>query len=261
MAALIAPVMPRSTGAAAFESWASSPITTSPIRPAATPTAVSSTAAERPLETRTRVAADSRGISRKILARRGRATNAWSARFTGEKNRVILNGRVFCAGFCRRRDQFGFGARLLGAGVFRSFVLYTVICFVFRFHMFAQSRRMLSTFVRGVSLGFRTCRRAASLDFLAFVFGNLGRFGGSNFFRFLRGFHFLFRLVVEFRAANDGIGFSLVLHLLMLGFDEVRSEGRDLIFAQLCFPADLFHRLPNFFLLVNGNICRRLVLF
>lgn len=130
-------------------------------------------------------------------------------------------------------------------------MLCVVIRFVFHFHMLAKRRRMLGAFVCGVGLGFGTCGCAASLDFFAFFFGNLARFGGVSFFRFLRGFHFLFGLVVELRAPNDGIGFCLVLHLLMCGFDEVRGEGRDLIFAQLCFPADLFCGLPNLILLVS----------
>jgi hypothetical protein len=243
--------MPRSAGAAAFESRTSSAITASAIRPAATPAAVASTA-EWALEAGARVAANARGIPRKIFARRGRTTDARSPRFTREKNRVILNDCMFRAGFtCRRGDQFAFGVRLPGARVFQSLVFCAVIRFVFPFHMLAKRRHMLGAFVCGVGLGFRMCGRAASLDFFAFFFGNLDRTGGVSFFRFLRGVHFLFGLVVELRAANDGIGFCLVLHLFMFRFDEVRGEGRDLIFAQLCFPADLFCGLPNFILLVS----------
>ena len=261
MAALVAPVMPWTTGAAAFESRTSSAFTSTPIRPVATPAAVASPA-EWTLEAGAWVAANARGIPRKIFARRRRTTDAWRPRFTGEKNRVILNDCAFRAGLtCRRSDQFAFGARLLGAGVFRRFGFCTVTCFVIRFHMLAESCCMLGAFVCRIGLGFRTCGRAASLHFLAFFLGNFARFGGVSFFRLLGGFHFLFRLVVELSAAYDSISFRLVLHLLMFGFDKVRGEGRDLIFAQLCFPANLLHRLVNLFLLASGNLgCRRALL-
>jgi hypothetical protein len=108
-----------------------------------------------------------------------------------------------------------------------------VICFVICFHMLAKRRRMLGTLVSSVGLGFRTRRRAASLDFLAFFLGHLVSLGRSSFFRLRGGFHFFFRLFVELGTANDSIGFRLVLHLLMSGFDEVRGQGGDLIFAQL----------------------------
>lgn len=238
MAALIAAIMARSTGAPAFESRTSSTFTTittvaaSAIGPSATPAAVSSTAAEGPLESGARIAADARGIPRKIFTWLGRATDARRTRFTGEKNRVVFNDCGRGVGFtCRGGDQFTFGARLLGARVFRSLVFCPVICFVFRFHMLAKRRRMLGTLVSGVGLGFRTSRRAASLDFLAFLLGHLVSLGRSSFFSLLGGFHFLFRLFVELRAANDSIGFGLILHLLMGGFDEVRCQGGSLIFA------------------------------
>jgi hypothetical protein len=95
--------MARSAGAATFESRTSSPspittVATAPFRPAATPATVASTT-EWPLEAGAGVAADARGISWKIFTRRGRATNAWRARFTREKDGVILHDRGLGAGF------------------------------------------------------------------------------------------------------------------------------------------------------------------
>lgn len=114
--------------------------------------------------------------------------------------------------------------------MFRRFALYTVICLVIRFHTLTKGRRMLGAFVCGVCLGFGACCRPTSLNFFSF-FCDLVRFDNVSLFRFLRGFHFLFGFVVELRAASDGIGFRLILHLLMGGFDEVRGEGSNLILA------------------------------
>jgi hypothetical protein len=43
----------------------------------------------------------------------------------------------------------------------------------------------------------------------------------------------------------------------MCSFNEVRGQGGDLIFAQLCLPADLLFRVRGYFLLVSGYLGRR----
>src|SRR5271154_364383 len=98
MATMMSTVMPRAAGATAFESWttrrASSTIrasatavrpATAAIGPAAAivADAVPSAAAERALETRTRIAANARGIPRKIFARGGNPAHSWCASFAG----------------------------------------------------------------------------------------------------------------------------------------------------------------------------------
>jgi hypothetical protein len=186
VAALIAAVMSWTAGAAAFESRTSSPIATvaaAALRPAATPAAVSSTATERPLETRTRVAADARGISREIFAGSGRATDARRARFAREKDGVILNHGVLRARSTSSSfDQFAFGVCFVRAGVFRCFAVCLMICFlscfVTCFRVLAESSRMLGTLVCGIGFRFGARGRAAPLDFLAFFLGHFVSFGG-----------------------------------------------------------------------------------
>src|SRR5882724_8699241 len=102
---LIATVMPRATRAA-FETRSAAGASTA-IRTAATrvwtatagirapATAVAATVAsataERPLEARTRIATDSRGVTREIFVRSRRATNARSTSFTGQENSVFFD--------------------------------------------------------------------------------------------------------------------------------------------------------------------------
>src|SRR5882724_5115343 len=118
-ATLVAAVMPGATGTA-FETWSTAGASTAvgasatavrtataAIRASATAisTTVASTAAERPLEARTRIAADARGVSREVLTRSRWAADAGSTSFAGKQNQVFLDN---CGAF---RDRFAGGCR------------------------------------------------------------------------------------------------------------------------------------------------------
>src|SRR6266436_1633262 len=116
-ATLVAAVMPGATGTA-FETWSTAGASTAvgasatavrtataAIRASATAvaTTIASTAAERPLEARTRIAADARRVPREILAWRRWAANAGSTSLARKQNQVFFDN---CGAF---RDGFAWG--------------------------------------------------------------------------------------------------------------------------------------------------------
>jgi hypothetical protein len=237
MAALVAAVMPRAATGTAFESGsagASAAIgatttavgtATAAIRASATAVAptVTSTAAERPLEARARVAADAGGVAREIFTRRARPANARGTGFAGEENHVVFDGRrAFHKGFAGgRRDRFLFdmpdlGVLMLCVFMFDMFVLAVLV--------FAMSCVVFGVLLSHVRSEFRPVGGASSFDFLDFFLGEFRNFSGRCFFSF---FCFFF---VEFGAAYDG-GFRFFLRLFVFGLDETGSERGDLIFV------------------------------
>ena len=97
MASLVAPVVPRAARPAAFETrpvGASAAIRTSATTVGtATATTVTSTAAERPLEARTRIAANAGGVTREIFTGSRWTANARRPSFAREENHVVLDDR------------------------------------------------------------------------------------------------------------------------------------------------------------------------
>src|SRR5882762_7228955 len=88
MTALIATVMPWAAGTA-FESRATR-------APAAVVSAtIPAAAAERPLETRARVAGNARGTARELFARSSSTTDARCASFARKKDHVLFDDRSF----------------------------------------------------------------------------------------------------------------------------------------------------------------------
>src|SRR5713226_5565196 len=132
-ASLVAPIRSWAAGPTAFETrpaaGASAAVgtATAAIRAPATAIAatVASIAAERPLEARTRVAADARGVAREIFTRSRWATNARGTSFAREENYVVFDGRrAFRNGFAGgRRDHFLFDRLRLDAFVLSVFML------------------------------------------------------------------------------------------------------------------------------------------
>jgi hypothetical protein len=191
---------------------------------AAIATTVASTAAERPLKARTRVAADARGVAWEIFTWSRWAANARGTSFAGEENHIVFDGRrAFRDGFARgRRDHFPFD-------------MFDLNVFVLDMFMLAVLVRTMCGVVFGVLLShvrgeFRPVGRASGFDFLDFFLGEFRNFSDRCFFRFFRLFFCFF--FVEFGAADDGIGFRFFLRLFVLGLDETGGECGDLIFVQ-----------------------------
>jgi hypothetical protein len=209
---------------------------------APTPAAVAATipsAALRPLESRTRIAADARGITaNKFFARS--VGVAWSARFSGKKNDIFLDDGF--RGFTlsgKGSVGFGFDAgdeflRTL-AGVLLGFMFGVVLGFV-------------SRLVPGFLLGLTVCVQIGFGSFdgflmfaVGFVFGifasTLGFFVLGVFAIFfvvevvfcLVSFFFLF---VEGCATNQSIGLGARLCFLMLGFDQAGGKSGELLFIK-----------------------------
>src|SRR5712672_3269580 len=196
----------------AFESRASAGTAASTIWPAATaPTIVSAAiiaiasaaaAAERPLESSSRIAAYARGVTREIRARLGSA-RARCAGFAGEQDAVV---------FCYGRRRRGFRSGGLYAFWLHGFVGFIVadrcgvqrtlvssVCF-----RFAESMGVMSACLKScdlfrsyvVGLGFPFARM--NLFVLFRFFGNLvGCFGFFFFF-----FRFFLLFVVKNRATD-----------------------------------------------------------
>src|SRR2546428_13661924 len=103
----------------------------SAIRASATAvaSAVTSAAAERPLEARARVAADAGGVAREIFTRSARAPNARGTSLAGEENHVVFDGRrAFHSGFAGGcRDRFLFDMPDLGVLVLDMFLLAVLV--------------------------------------------------------------------------------------------------------------------------------------
>lgn len=117
-AALITAIIPWAAGTGAFESRSTADGTATAVGTSATgvgastaigatTTAVASPAAERPLEARTRVATDARGIAREIFAGSCWAADARRTSLAREENDVIFDGccRAFGRGFTRGRSD------------------------------------------------------------------------------------------------------------------------------------------------------------
>src|SRR6266436_4771809 len=224
-ATLVAAVMPGATGTA-FETWSTAGASTAvgasatavrtataAIRASATAisTAVASTAAERPLEARTRIAADARGVSREVLTRSRWAADAGSTSFAGKQNQVFLDN---CGAF---RDRF--------AGGCRDHFLFEML----RLNMLRLDIALLGGFLSHVRGEFRAVGGAAGFHLLGFFLGEFRNSGDYCFFRFVRLlFCFFF---VEFGAADNGIGFRHFRGFFVLGLDKARGKRGDLIFV------------------------------
>ena len=246
-ATLIPTVMPGATGPA-FETWATpgastaigAPATavraaTAAIRASATAisTTVASTAAERPLEARTRIAADARGVSREVLTRSRWAADAGSTSFAGKQNQVFLDN---CGAFRNRfaggcRDHFLFEVLRLNMlrldiallGGFKVAMLGLVML------LLAMGGVVLGVFLSHVRGEFRAVGGAAGFHLLGFFLGEFRNSGDYCFFRFVRLlFCFFF---VEFGAADNGIGFRHFRGFFVLGLDKARGKRGDLIFV------------------------------
>jgi hypothetical protein len=181
---------------------------------------IASTAPIGALETRSRIAADARGVPRKIFA----CATVGRARFSGQKNRVI----------CRRR----FGNRFGGASFQRLAFDY------FTGTRFADRGRVDRAFVRGIGFRFGEGVSLRGIVFFRFLVSfRRGVFSlfpfGMNFFVKLRGFFsgfFRFVLVVffflEISAAHQGIRRGVRLRLFVFGFDEARRNYSDIVVAE-----------------------------
>jgi hypothetical protein len=93
------------------------------------PPPVAAAAAERPLEARTRVAADARGIAGEIFTGSARTADSRRASFPRKQNRVVLDNRGFRNGFAGRSsnhfllDVFEFDVLMISVFEFGVFVL------------------------------------------------------------------------------------------------------------------------------------------
>ena len=131
---------------------------------------VASTAAERPLEARTRIAANAGGVAREIFTGRCWTANTWRPSFAGEENRVFFDGRrAFREGFAGgRRDRFLFDMFSLDVFVLDVFGLDMFVTGLFmltmRFGMFG----VLLSHVRGE---FRAAGGTSRFDFFRFFLG------------------------------------------------------------------------------------------
>jgi hypothetical protein len=245
--------VPGATGAgAAFESRATSDGASAAVGTSATtvraastirastpviaPT-VTSAAAERALEARTRIAANPRGVAREIFKRSSRTTDARSASFTGEENHVLLDDRCSSdGGFTSGSGNYYFFG-MLGLGVFVLDVLVFVML-VLVGRVFVQFVRAKFGVVFSMRLGyvggeFGAVDGASGFDFCGFFFGEFRDSRDRRFFSFLGTligtfFRFFF---FKFGAADDGIGFCSLRSFFVLGFDESGSERGDLVFV------------------------------
>lgn len=120
MASLITPVVPRAAWPAAFETRparASAAIGTSATA-VWTASAAAATAPKWPLETRTRIAADARGVTGEILARSRGAAGTRRPSLAGEENHIVFDNRGgFRDGFASRCGKHFF-FDMLGFDVF-----------------------------------------------------------------------------------------------------------------------------------------------
>lgn len=249
---MITAIVPGAARAGAFESrstaGAATPIGTSATAVGAATafgaatTAVTSTvasaAAERPLEPRTRVAADARGIARKIFAGSCRTPDTRGTSFAREKHDVLLDGyQPFGEGRARNRcDQFlidmldmvDFGVLVLGFFVLGFFVfgmfVLGVLVFTMRFGMFGA-------FLGDVGGKFRAVGRASGFDFFGFFLVELRDGLGMNFLVFNR----LFFRFVLFKDSPpcQSIGFRFFGGFFVFGFREIGGKRRNLIFTQI----------------------------
>jgi hypothetical protein len=247
--AAVTAIVPRTAGAAgtAFESragWASAVWTTiwaaiwAAVGTAATAVWAASAAAIASttlwtLKTGARIAADTGGIAGKVFARSGRAADTGGARLAGKQNGIVFCHRRFCGDFaCMHFDHFRcgvFGHDLLGI---------------------IEGRSVFGAFVSGVGCEFCAVGGAMLFDFFGFILGEFA-FRGSLIFRSVEVGFFLALLffgifvvcdfgfsgvnflgfVVEFSAADQGIGFGMLGSLFVFRFGQFQREGRGLLFA------------------------------
>src|SRR5882757_8940161 len=182
----------------AFESRTSAGAAASTIWPATTASSIVSAAiiaipsataaAERPLESSSRIAAYARGVTREIRARLGSA-RARCAGFAGEQDAV-----VFCDG--RRWRGFRFGSLY-------AFGLHGFVGFIV-----ADGCGVQRTLVRSVCFRFAECMRVMSAClkscdlFCAYVVGLGFPFARMNLFVFFLFFRFFLLFVVKNRAPD-----------------------------------------------------------
>ena len=214
--------------------------TISPTRTVKAPTsaAVAATippAALRPLESRARIAADTRGITtNKFFARS--VGIARSTSFAGKKNHIFLDDGF--AGFTLRGKRsvgFGFhaGDELLSgmAGVLLGVMLGFVIGFVRGFLLRIMLRVQIGFgSVDGLlmfAVGFVFGIIASALGFL--VLGVFAIFFVVEMLVCVVGFFFLF---VEGCAINQGVGVGARLCFLVLRFDHVGGKRGELLLIE-----------------------------
>jgi hypothetical protein len=252
--AAVTAIVPRTTGAAgtAFESragrasavwttiWAAIGTAATAVW-AATAAAIASTTLWA-LETGARIAADTGGIARKVFARSGGAADTGGASLTGKQNDIVFDpSRLSDQVACMLFDHFR-------CGIFDMFM-----CGVFGHDMLAitEGGSVFGAFVRGVGCEFGAIGGAMLFDFFGFILGEFGFRGGLIFrsvemgfflallffaivvvpeFGFSGGVNFL-GFVVEFRAADEGIGFGVIGSLFVFCFGQLQREGGRLLFA------------------------------
>jgi len=248
-------IVPRTTGAAgtAFESragrasavwttiWAAIGTAATAVW-AATAAAIASTTLWA-LETGPRIAADARGIARKVFARSGGAADTGGASLTGKQNDIVFDGGLWGAIAGMRFDHFRCGM----------FVFYTFMCGVFGHGMLGitEGGSVFGAFVRSVGCEFGAIGGAMLFDFFGFILGEFAFRGGLIIrsvevgfflallffgifvvgeFGFSGGVNFL-GFVVEFGAADQGIGCGVIGSLFVFCFGQLQREGRRLLFA------------------------------
>jgi len=210
---------------------------------AATAAAIASTTLWA-LETGPRIAADARGIARKVFARSGGAADTGGASLTGKQNDIVFDpGRLSGDVAGMRFDHFRCGM----------FVFYMFMCSVFGHGVLGitEGGSVFRAFVRSVGCEFGAIGGAMLFDFFGFILGELAFRGGLIFrsvevgfflallffgifvvgeFGFSGGVNFL-GFVVEFGAADEGIGFGVIGSLFVFCFGQLQREGCRLLFA------------------------------
>jgi hypothetical protein len=254
--AAVTAIVPRTTGAAgtAFESrtgrasavwttiWAAIGTAATAVW-AATAAAIAS-ATLWALETGAGIAADAGGIARKFFAGSGGAADAGGASLTGKQNDIVFDPRRLSGHVVGMRfDHFRCGM----------FVFDMFMCGVFGHDMLGvtEGGSVFGAFVRGIGCEFGAIGGAMLFDFFGFIFGEFG-FRGDLIFRgvevgfflallffgffvvcefsFSRGVNFL-GFLVEFGAADQGIGFGVIGSLFVFCLGQLQREGRCLLFA------------------------------
>jgi hypothetical protein len=210
---------------------------------AATAAAIASTTLWA-LETGARIAADTRGIARKVFANSGGAADTRGASLTGKQKDIVFDDSRLSGDFAGMRfDHFRLGV----------FVFDMFVCRVFGHDMLgiAEGGSVFRTFVRGVGCEFRAVGGAMLFDFFGFILGEfafrgslifhsveMGFFLALLFFGFfvVREFGFsggvdFLGFVVEFGAADQGIDFGVIGSLFVFCFGQLQRKGCGLLFA------------------------------
>lgn len=213
-----------------------------------TTAATITTAALWPLESGARVAADARGIARKIFARSGGPADTRGASFARKQNDIVLENRCF-------RDGFTDGCiDHLWCGMFGDTVLGIT-----------EGNGMLGALVCGVGFEFGTIGGAARFDIRGFFLGKLGLRGGLVFgsvllcillpfffFRFfllfVRKFGFwssvnlLSLFLIEFGATGESVSFGVIGCFLVFRLGQFGGERHGLFFTQIDVGAKRLRR-------------------